>query len=217
MNVLLVSTSPHREKSRTFALAMDVAKGMGKDSRVDVVHLCDFKMEFCRACEVCHKTVLRCPLKDDTHTLLEKMLSADGIILATPNYINQVAAPMKALFDRASHFIHCKRLLGKYVCGVVTSGSGQDQTVLDYLCHYAHTCGAQYSGGVSAGVPMIGQKAAETFRLGETFARDIREKKEYPDQTEIIEKGRGHFKKIMQIRKEDWSGEYEYWQEKGWL
>jgi len=50
-----------------------------------------------------------------------------------------------------------------------------------------------------------------------TFSRDIREKKQYPDQTEIIEKGVMHFKKIMQMRKEDWSGEYEYWRGKGWL
>jgi len=68
-------------------------------------------------------------------SILEKMLDAEGIILASPNYINQVTASMKALFDRSSHFIHCKRLLDKYVAGVVSSGSGQDTASLAIISY----------------------------------------------------------------------------------
>src|SRR4030042_4182409 len=105
--------------------------------------------------------------------ILKKMLEADGIILATPNYINQVTASMKALFDRSSQFIHCKRLLGKYIAGVVSSGSGQSQEVLDYIKYYGHTCGAQYSGGVSSAAQSIGEKTEEAIELGRKLAMDI--------------------------------------------
>lgn len=204
MNILLISASPRKERSRTLALAREAVRGMGGGAKVEIVHLRDLRIEFCRHCESCHKTCLRCPIQDDVRVLLEKMLAADGILLATPNYINQVTASLKALFDRSAHFIHCKRLLGRYVCGVVTSGGGrEDQVVLDYLRHYAHVCGAQYSGGVSSRGPAPDEKRAEAFRLGQAFARDIRDKKRYPGQIRIIEKGKDYFREIIRLRKDD--------------
>jgi len=216
MKILLISSSPHKGKSRTFALAKEVLRGLSdKKVHTEVIHLCDLKIDYCRHCEECHKKIMRCPIKDDVHEILNKMLQADGIILASPNYINQVTASMKALFDRSAHFIHCKRLLGKYILGVVSSGSGYDKAVLDYLAYYAHACGAQYSGGVSSAVPVSKEKMAEAFTLGNKFISDIVKKIKYPEQTNFIERGREHFKKIILLRKKDWPEEYKYWQEKG--
>ena len=149
--------------------------------------------------------------------ILRKMLAVDAILLATPNYINQVTASMKALFDRSAHFIHCKRLEGKYIAGVVTSGSGQNQEVLDYLKYYGATCGAQYSGGVSALRQFDQNKKDEAFQLGKKIAADLREKKLYPDQLQNIEKGRQYFTRVIKARKDDWQEEYVYWTQKGWL
>ncbi len=162
MKLLLISSSPHREKSNTLGLAKEVLRGCANEcGNPEIIHLSDLNVSFCRHCEECHKNIMHCLIKDDVHMILNKVLEADGIILASPNYINQVTASMKALFDRASHFIHCKRLLGKYVAGVVSSGSGQDKDVLDYIRYYAHTCGAQYSGGVSSRVPISDEKNKE--------------------------------------------------------
>jgi multimeric flavodoxin WrbA len=133
MKILLISSSPHKEKSQTYLLAQEVLKGCPNSVNLKIIHLSDWKIEFCRHCEEYHKKIMHCLIKDDVQMILKKMLEADGVILASPNYINQVTASMKALFDRASHFIHCKRLLGKYVSGVVSSGSGQDKNVLDYI------------------------------------------------------------------------------------
>ena len=218
MKILLISSSPHKEKSRTFTLAKEVLKGLSQETAdVETIHLIDFSVMFCRHCEQCHKKILKCPLPDKVNVILEKMLAADGIILASPNYINQVTASMKALFDRSAHFIHCKRLLGKYITGVVSAGSGQAKEVLDYIKYYGHTCGAQYSGGVSSASLSIGEKKDEAIKLGRKLARDIQTKKNYPKQLEFIEQGRRHFKGIIQARKKEWTGEYKYWQDKGWL
>jgi multimeric flavodoxin WrbA len=215
MKVLLISSSPHKEKSKTFFLAREVLRGCyGNNVDSEIIHLCDLKIEFCHHCEACHKKILSCRIKDDVHMILEKMLEAGGIILASPNYINQVTASMKALFDRSTHFIHCKRLLDKYIAGVVSSGSGQNKEVLDYIKYYAHTCGAQYSGGVSSLAQVSQEKMEEAFRLGKTLASDIKEKKIYPDQIELIEKGKQHFREIIKARKKEWEGEYRYWQDK---
>lgn len=218
MKILLISSSPRREKSQTLLLAKEASRGCNEAGvELEIIHLCDLKIEFCRHCEICHKKILSCPIKDDVHLILKKMLDADGIILASPNYINQITASMKALFDRSSHFIHCKRLLGKYVAGVVSSGSGQDREVLDYIKHYSHTCGAQYVGGVSARAPISNEKKDEAFNLGKSLSTAIKDKRLFPEQMKIIEKGKEHFRKIMRVRKNDWLEEYRYWQDKGWL
>jgi multimeric flavodoxin WrbA len=218
MKILLISSSPHKEKSKTFSLAKDVLTGLLQEGAdIETIHLVDFTLLFCKHCEQCHRNILQCPLQDDVHTILKKMLEADGIVLASPNYINQVTASIKALFDRSAHFIHCKRLLGKYVAGVVSSGSGQDKDVLDYIEYYGHTCGAQYSGGVSSAAQSIEEKKEEANKLGKKLTIDIQEKKNYSEQLEVIEGGKRHFRRIIESRKEEWAGEYHYWREKGWL
>ena len=218
MKILVISSSPHKEKSRTFMLAKQVLLPLSeKKAVIEVIHLEDLRIVFCKHCEACHKKILHCSVSDDVPALIKKILEAEGIILATPNYINQVTASMKALFERASHFIHCQRLLGKYVAGVVSSGSGNDRPVLDYLRFYSHICGAQYSGGVSAAAHEVEKKAGEAHKLGQKLAADIQDKNIYPEQIKIIESSRAHFKQVILMRQEDWAEEYQYWQKKGWL
>ena len=218
MKLLVISSSPRREKSNTLLLAKEVLKGAaGPGVTSEIVHLFGLKIEFCAQCEKCHENIMDCPIKDDANAVMEKMLKADGIIIASPNYINQVTASMKALFDRSSHFIHCKRLLDKYAAGVVSSGSGRDKEVVDYIGYYANICGAQYSGGVSSRAMTVKDKMREAFELGKTFASDIRSKKAYCDQKKTIENARKYFGSIIKARKDEWTGEYRYWREKGWL
>ncbi len=215
---MLISSSPHKEKSKTFFLAKEVLRALAQEGvDTETIHLDDYRIFFCKHCEECHKKILNCSVADDVHIILKKMLECDGIILASPNYINQVTASMKALFDRSAHFIHCKRLLGKYIAGVVSSGSGQGQDVLDYIRLYAHTCGAQYSGGVSSAAYSVEQKNEQAFELGRRLALDMKEKKAFPQQLELIEKGKQRFRQIVELRKKDWEEEYQYWQSKGWL
>ncbi len=217
MRILLISSSPRKEKSQTFFLAKEVLKEFSDVVNTEVLHLCDFKIEFCRQCDSCHKKIMCCPINDDAGMILEKMLEAEGIIFASPNYINQVTASMKALWDRAAHFIHCRRLLGKYVVGVVSSGSGQDKAVLEYIQYYANTCGALYSGGVSSRAPINKEKREEARNLGSKLMLDIRDRAVFPEQLKFIEGVKEHFKNIIQIRKDDWAEEYQYWLSKGWL
>ncbi|MFH1363812.1 MAG: flavodoxin family protein [Candidatus Omnitrophota bacterium] len=217
MQILLISSSPRKEKSQTLLLAKEVLKGFPDAVKTEIIHLRDQKIEFCRHCENCHKKIMSCPIKDDADMILEKMLKTDGIIFATPNYINQITASMKALWDRAAHFIHCKRFQDKYVIGVVSSGSGQDKVVLEYIKYYANTCGALYSGGVSSRVPINKEKMEEAFKLGNKLISDIQEKKVFPEQIKNIEAFKEHFKHVMQMRKDEWAEEYQYWLNKGWI
>jgi len=54
-------------------------------------------------------------------------------------------------------------------------------------------------------------------RLGNKSVLDIKEKRMFPEQIKIIDQGKEHFKKIIQMRKDEWIEEYQYWLDKGWL
>ncbi|MFA5100611.1 MAG: flavodoxin family protein [Candidatus Omnitrophota bacterium] len=218
MKILLVNASPRKRTSRTLALAKHVLRGCAHEgAKCEIACLSDYAIRFCRHCELCHKKVMVCPIKDSAMMLARKILDADGIIYATPNYINQVTGALKTLFDRHSHFIHCKRLLGKYCAGVVTSGSGYDKPVARYLKYYSIICGAQFSGAVCSRADDVDGAAEGAFTLGRKLVSDIRKKRRYRGQLARIEKGFKYFGKLIKMHKNDWREEYLYWQDQGWL
>lgn len=71
--------------------------------RTELVSLAGKKIRGCTACGLCFKNQDRhCAVKGDIiNDCIEKMLDADGIILASPTYFTDVSAEMKALIDRA--------------------------------------------------------------------------------------------------------------------
>ena len=65
-----------------------------------------FSGQIIRGCIACYKCFenkdQRCSVKTDiVNDCIEKMLAADGIILASPTYFADVSAELKALIDRA--------------------------------------------------------------------------------------------------------------------
>ena len=218
MKILTISASPRKESGNTFGLLEEVLSILPEEGfRVENIHLCDLKIEFCRDCEVCHKKILLCPIKDDAHLLIEKMIESKGIIFSSPVYINHITGYLKTFLDRTSHFIHCQRLLGKYIAAVATSGGGSHEMVPEYIKHYALICGAQYVGGVSTTVPVTEEVKVKARNLGKDFVAAITMRKEFSDQMMAIRDWREYFKKIIVGRKDEWPGEYQYWEERGWL
>ena len=61
------------------------------------------KIHGCTACKKCAENQdQRCSFEDDIlNECIEKMLEAEGIILASPTYVGDVTGQMKALIDRA--------------------------------------------------------------------------------------------------------------------
>ena len=218
MKLLGISASPRKNRSNTLLLLKEVLSGAEKEGeQSEVVHLCDLKIEFCRHCESCHKNLMVCPIKDDAHLLLNKMLESDGIIFASPVYIDHITGYLKTFLDRSTHFIHCQRLLGKYVGAVATAGGGPQQMVLDYIHLYSSVCGAQYVGGVSSVVPISEEVKNRAKELGRNLTEAIKNKTEFQQEVKEILSRRDYFRRIIEFRKKEWSEEYEFWKEKGWL
>ena len=217
MKVLAIVGSPRGERSQTRTLTEAVLAGVQNEGgETELLDLAVTRVEFCKACEACHKGP-HCPLEDGGCRVLDKMLAADGIVLASPVYLDQVTAQLKAMLDRTSQFIHCLRLMDKYLAAVTTSGGGGGAAAQSFLRKYALMGGAQFVGGVDAGVPLkqVDVDAART--LGETLAVSIRDQTCDPAQLFAIEEQKKRFGRLIGVHRDSWSHEYKYWQGKGWL
>ncbi|MBI2438502.1 MAG: NAD(P)H-dependent oxidoreductase, partial [Lentisphaerae bacterium] len=217
MKILAICGSPRGKKSQTKVLAEEVLKAAkAKGAAVEMADLSEAHLEFCRACEVCHRKA-GCVHHDDAATILAKALAADGLVLASPVYLNQVSAQLKAVLDRSSHFVHCMRLIGKYVAAVTTHGGGDGAEVQAYLKHYANVVGAQWVGGVDARNPLKPADLEQAAALGQTLFTAIQARQQYPDQIKRMESQRQYFRKLITLRKDDWPYEYQFWQDHDWL
>lgn len=215
IKILGICGSPRNEKSQTKKLLIRFLNRC-KEMEVDIkiVDLSQYKVNFCLACEKCHKQPT-CPVGDDRNLIVEEMLASDGIVFASPVYIDSVSAQLKALFDRTSHFIHCLRLIGKYTSGIITSGSGKGDMVLDYIKHYSNIVGAQYVGGINIKVPLKEDDLKEAEKLADEFLKAIKEKRIYKEQIEKIERNKEYFRNLVLRRKEEWKYEFDLWQKMG--
>ncbi|MDK2858518.1 MAG: hypothetical protein PWQ89_1637 [Verrucomicrobiota bacterium] len=217
MKILAICGSPRGKKSQTKALTEKLLEGATTaGAAVELVDLSKMRIEFCLGCEKCHEGG-DCILNDDGQAILAKILEADGLVLASPVYLNHVTAQMKALLDRTSHFVHCLRLMGRYMAAVTTSGGGGGAEVHAWLRNYSATVGAQCVGGVDADVPLQDSDFAGAVTLGKELVSAIQENKAYPDQLQIIEAQKKRFGQLIARHKDQWPYEHEYWRNKGWL
>lgn len=217
MKILAIGGSPRGARSQTHVLAQALlAEAKAKGAEIEFIDLGRAHIGFCQACETCHRGP-DCVLNDDGGGILMRMLVADGIVLASPVYLDQVTAQMKALLDRTSHFVHCLRLTGRYIAAITTSGGGGGTATMAFLKRYATTVGAQFAGSIDARVPLGDTDVTGARNLGASLVSAVTEQRVWPDQLQAIAAQRQHFGRIMAHHKEHWPFEYEYWRDKGWI
>ena len=68
--------------------------------QVEKIFLRDKRIDHCIGCGVCQGNGGECVQKDDMAQVLDKMIGADVIVMATPVYFYTMNAQMKTLIDR---------------------------------------------------------------------------------------------------------------------
>lgn len=97
--VLIISASP-RKGGNSDILCDRFAMGATESGhKAEKIFLADKNIGYCRGCGVCNNT-RKCVQKDDMAEILDKMVSADVIVLATPVYFYSVDGQMKTFIDR---------------------------------------------------------------------------------------------------------------------
>lgn len=97
--VLVLSSSP-RKGGNSDTLCDQFIKGAQESGNdVEKIYLRNKRINYCTGCGTCNLQK-PCPQKDDAAEVVEKMIVADVIVMATPVYFYTMSAQMKTLIDR---------------------------------------------------------------------------------------------------------------------
>ena len=99
-NILIISSSLSGTR-HTKKLCEQFEKGATEASNnVELLELRGKKINYCLGCNTCQKNGGTCVYTDDVPLILEKMIKADIIVLASPIYFYSITGQMKTLIDR---------------------------------------------------------------------------------------------------------------------
>jgi multimeric flavodoxin WrbA len=97
--ILILSASPRKAGNSNTLCDRFMAGAIEANHHVDKVLLARKKISYCTGCLTCARTG-KCAQKDDMSEILDKMLSADVIVMASPVYFYTMCAQMKTVIDR---------------------------------------------------------------------------------------------------------------------
>jgi multimeric flavodoxin WrbA len=125
--IVVLSGSP-RKGGNSDLLCDQFIEGVQKAGhQAEKIFLRDKKINYCTGCGTCFNRDKSCPQKDDMAEVLEKMIAADVIVMATPVYFYTMNGQMKTLIDRT-----CARyteIIDKEFYFIMTAADGSKQAM----------------------------------------------------------------------------------------
>ncbi len=133
MKVLLINGSPHKEGT-TFRALSEVAYALNKNGvETEIITVGDKQIVGCSACGGCAKTS-RCVKDDIVNEIIEKIASADGLVVGSPVYYASINGTLKSLLDRV--FYARKGFAGKPAAAVAVARRAGTTATLDIINKY---------------------------------------------------------------------------------
>jgi len=98
--VLILSASPRKGGNSDMLCDQFMLGAKEAGNQTEKIFLRDKTINYCTGCGTCFNMGEGCPQKDDMAEILEKMMAADVIVMATPVYFYTMCGQMKTLIDR---------------------------------------------------------------------------------------------------------------------
>ncbi|MHA1992273.1 MAG: NAD(P)H-dependent oxidoreductase [Candidatus Hodarchaeales archaeon] len=223
MKILAIIGS--NRKKNTYNLVKKFENQIKSHTQVDFeyLYLKDFNLPFCRGCHTClQKSEEKCPAYEVTNSLIKKTDTADGLIFASPVYLQHVPAIMKNFFDHFAYLEHRPRYFNKPVIILATSAGSGLRQVTSYLKKFTRAWGFNVLGVV--GVKMIAYESNRYQKkiekridlLSKKLINEIKLKtRRSPSISEITD---FRIRRLITKASRNTSPiDYEYWERKNWL
>lgn len=99
-NILVLSASARKGGNSDLLCDQFIKGALENGNAVEKIFINDKKINYCLGCGVCNATH-KCVQRDDMAEILDKMVAADVIVMATPVYFYSMNGQMKTLIDRS--------------------------------------------------------------------------------------------------------------------
>lgn len=164
--VLILSGSP-RKGGNSDILCDEFARGAQEaGNEVEKIRVEDKKIHPCSACYYCRDHGGECVHKDNMAEVLQKMIDADVLVLASPVYFYSIDAQLKAVIDRTvARWLEVKNKEFYYIVTMADEGQESADTTLACFRGYADCV----EGAVEKGV-IIGNGVYEPGKIKNTSA-----------------------------------------------
>lgn len=172
--VLILSGSP-RKGGNSDLLCDEFMRGaLESGNAVEKIRVAEKNIGYCRGCYYCKKSGGQCAIKDDMAEVLQKMIDADVLVLASPVYFYSIDAQLKAVIDRTvARWTEVENKEFYYVATCAEGENAACETTLACFRGYADCVegakemGAIYGAGVYEKGEIVGTPAMkEAYRLG---------------------------------------------------
>ncbi|MEA4938456.1 MAG: flavodoxin family protein [Christensenella sp.] len=108
-----------------------LARELGVEIETEQVNLSRLSPKTCLGCRACFDLgEEKCPLHDELLPLRDRLLTADGYVIASPVYVEDVNSVMKNWIDRMAFTSHRPALFGKTALLYTTCGIGSSNHAL---------------------------------------------------------------------------------------
>ncbi|MHA1209379.1 MAG: flavodoxin family protein [Candidatus Freyarchaeota archaeon] len=187
VKILAFQGSPRMEKGNTEKILSAFLEGAREaGAETETLYLRRMNINPCQGCFSCwFQTPGECVQKDDMKEVLEKILEADVLVWATPLYIYNMTAYMKAMFERILPLIkpdiiqgkdgiasHPPRYRMKRQRWILISNAGfPEQEHFEPLLHVFDRISRLWTGGEGFALTIL-KGAGEMLRLSELFGED---------------------------------------------
>jgi multimeric flavodoxin WrbA len=98
--VLILAGSPRKGGNSDLLCDQFLLGAQDAGHEVEKIYVTDREIAYCTGCGVCFEQKSGCAQKDDMTDILEMMINADIIVMATPVYFYNMNGQMKTLIDR---------------------------------------------------------------------------------------------------------------------
>ena len=140
MKVVGFNGSPRKDGNTSILIQRVFKELENQGIATELVQLSEKEIRGCIACSQCIKNKdRRCAVKKDAaNECIEKMLEAEGIILGSPVYFNDVTPEMKALIDRTGYVARANSRMFKNKVGAAVAAVRRSGAVhtLDTINHF---------------------------------------------------------------------------------
>ena len=219
--IVAVNGSPHAGIGNTSQMIEMFRPTLAQENfDLEVIHLANLDLQYCTGCGFCMEKG-KCWIDDDHRRVAEKLLTAKGIILASPVYFFSVTGQMKTFLDRSLAFGHKPRSTWKPGLAVSVSAGLGETDVAGYLGFLLRTFGAFSVGALTAMATQPGgfwgKEAIEARAedLARDLARAIKENRRYP-ATDRDLRYYQFMGNLVQSQKDlVMKHDFQYWQEHG--